>query len=189
MRWYYVNETHERMGIEENDLPVLVGAGLVRSHTLLWQPGRADWVAAGELMPELFSAAGRGMAPGAETPIARLALQPLLRWRGWLALLAAAVLAKAVLEVPPAFRQIGSDNAAAAGILLRILVLVALGALITHWLVTLQRASRSGSLDDLRSSARAGGRLILIAGIAGLVYLLSVLYALIRLAAVQVAGP
>ena len=91
MRWYYVNEAHERLGIEESDLPVLIGAGLVRAQTLLWQPGRTDWATAGELKPELFTTAARGTMVGAETPVARLALQPLLRWRGWLAMLAAAV--------------------------------------------------------------------------------------------------
>jgi hypothetical protein len=79
--------------------------------------------------------------------------------------------------------------AAAAGVLARIGVMVAMGCLLIHWLVTLQRASRRGSLDDLRASARAGGRLILTGGIVGLVYLLSMLYQLIRMAAVHATGP
>ena len=98
-------------------------------------------------------------------------------------------LGKAALDLPAAFRQLGNDAAAAAGILARIAVLVLLGVLIIHWLLSLQRASRTGSLDELRASARAGGRLIMAGGIAGLVYLLSVLYALIRMVAVQFAGP
>jgi hypothetical protein len=190
MRWYYVNEAQERLAVEEAELPPLVRGGVLRPQTLVWHDGLAEWAAAGEVMPELFTGQRPpgSAATGTEVPLGRLAMDPLLRFRGWLSPLAAAALAAGAVDLPGALERFGRDPAGAVGTMVRIAFLLTLGCLLIQWLISQHRAARSGQLAELRAAAKSGGRVLALAGIAAILYLLSVIYSLIALAAARIVG-
>lgn len=54
MQWYYLSDSHERVALSEAQFPVLAARGLLRPTTPVWRKGLADWIACGEVKPELF---------------------------------------------------------------------------------------------------------------------------------------
>jgi len=57
MQWYYLSDSHERIAISEAQFVPLAARGVLRPATPVWRKGMADWLACGEVKPEIFTAA------------------------------------------------------------------------------------------------------------------------------------
>lgn len=174
MLWYYVSAGHERLSAEAGELPTLVASGVLRAQSLVWHPGQPEWMAAGEVMPELFAAQGAG--EGQPAALARLAMEPLLAHRGWLFPVAFGLAVLVGMEGRAVLALLQSDPLLAAGALSRNFLLLLVAAFLLGWWWRLRRGARSGQWEDLRSAARTGGRLMAVLGVLAVFYLLSALY-------------
>ena len=183
MEWVYVTEAGEQIGVAEAELNGLVLAGAVRSTTLLWRPGDPEWHPAAEVKPELFSAAA---SSAAGLTVGRAVSEPLWRQRGWLLLAGLGLLAVALLRAWVAGRAAWPDPARLAGVLVSFGIVLGFVFLLARWWTTLGRAARTGGLHDARAAMRAGGHVLVAAGLVGTGLLLLAAYDLISLAAAAV---
>jgi uncharacterized protein (TIGR00266 family) len=60
--WHYATPNNEQFQSSESDLPALASNGTITPQTRVWTSGMANWAAAGEVLPQLFS------HPGATPP-------------------------------------------------------------------------------------------------------------------------
>ena len=180
MTWMYVSTTGEPLPAEESELPGLAQHGLLAPSTLVWHPGRADWVPAAELKPEIF---GASVTATAGLSVGRAVLEPLWQRRGWLLVLAGGLLGAALLRAGLGAVAVWPDLpklALVAGSLLVSLVVIA--SLIRWWRM-LGRAAATHGLQEAREASRAGGLVLVLCGVVGLLLLLAAAYDVIGLVA------
>lgn len=61
--WHYATPNNEQFQTSESDLPALASNGTITPQTRVWTSGMANWAAAGEVLPQIFS--HTGMTPPA----------------------------------------------------------------------------------------------------------------------------
>ncbi len=61
--WHYAITPENQVQTPESELPGLIANGTITSQTPLWSAGMANWVPAGEVLPELFGVAGSQAGP------------------------------------------------------------------------------------------------------------------------------
>jgi GYF domain 2 len=183
MEWVYVTEAGEQVSVIETELEGLVRAGAVRPTTLLWRTGDPDWHPAAEMKPELFSTS---TASSAGLTVGRAVLEPLWRRRGWLVPFGLGLLGVGLLRAGFAAAAAWPDAVRLAGVLVSLGIIVVLVSLLARWWVALGRAARSGGLHEARIAMRAGGHVLIAAGLVGAGLLMLATYDLISLAAAAV---
>ena len=52
--WYYLTESRRRVAVPDLDFQPLISSGVITAETMVWTEGMEDWMAAGEIHPELF---------------------------------------------------------------------------------------------------------------------------------------
>ena len=165
MQWFYATKAGERLGVDEPELEALVRSGAVQPTTLLWNESLPDWRTAAEVRPELFAKTSGPVAPvGA---VSRAALEPLIRRRGWLVVMAVGLgmyeVFRAWKEAPEAWGSFGQM----AGVLIRLLAALVLVSSLATWAARLGTAGRTGSIEHARDACRSGGWVITFAGLVG----------------------
>ncbi len=53
--WHYATPSNEQFQTSETELPILVDNGTITRQTRMWTTGMSAWMAAGEVLPNLFS--------------------------------------------------------------------------------------------------------------------------------------
>lgn len=61
--WHYADQQNHPKQILDEEVLSLVNSGEINQHTRIWTDGMADWVPAGELMPQLFNDGGSATPP------------------------------------------------------------------------------------------------------------------------------
>lgn len=61
--WHYADQQNHPKQILDEEVLSLVNSGEINQHTRIWTDGMADWVPAGELMPQLFNGGGSATPP------------------------------------------------------------------------------------------------------------------------------
>ncbi|MDB4652745.1 DUF4339 domain-containing protein [Akkermansiaceae bacterium] len=61
--WHYADQQNHPKQILDEEVLSLVNSGEIDQHTRIWTDGMADWVPAGELMPQLFNDGGSAPPP------------------------------------------------------------------------------------------------------------------------------
>jgi hypothetical protein len=115
--------------------------------------------------------------------VGRAVLEPLWRRRGWLLPCALGLLSVGLLRAWFAGRAAWPDVARLAGVLCSLSVVIVFVVLLLRWSASLDRAASSGGLHEARAAMRAGGHVVIAAGLAGVVLLLLSAYDLISIAA------
>jgi len=180
MTWMYVSTTGEPLEADEAELAGLAQHGLVVPSTLVWHPGRPEWVPAAELKPEIFGAAATS-APGLN--LGRAVLEPLWQRRGWLLVLSGGLLGVALLRAGAAAVTAWPDPVKLAGIAMSLVVSLTVIWFLGRWYRRLGRAAASHGLQDAREAARAGGQVLVLCGVIGFLLLLLTTFDLISLIA------
>lgn len=72
--WHYADRQNHPKRVLEEELTALANSGEVRPDTLVWTPGQDGWLAAGQVIPELFT--DEGGAPPPSLPGGRVAPPP-----------------------------------------------------------------------------------------------------------------
>jgi uncharacterized RDD family membrane protein YckC len=62
MKWYYVDNGQQAGPVEETEFPQLVRSGKLRSDTLVWREGLANWEPFSTACPNEFSASNAGVS-------------------------------------------------------------------------------------------------------------------------------
>lgn len=179
MTWMYVSTTGEPLEAEESELTDLAQHGLLSPSTLVWHPGRPEWVPAAELKPEIFGAS----LPSAGLNLGRAVMEPLWQKRGWLLVLAGGLLGVAVLRAAVAAVAAWPDVPKLAGVALSLLTSVLVVGFLGRWWRRLGRAAATHGLQEAREAAQAGGQVLALCGAIGILLLLLAGYDLISLAA------
>ena len=180
MTWMYVSTTGEPLEADEAELGGLARHGLLGPATLVWHPGRPDWVPVAEVKPELF---GAGVVATAGLNLGRAVMEPMWQRRGWLLVLVAGLCGVALLRAGVAAVAVWPDVAQLSGIGASLLVSVGVGWVCLRWWWLLGRAAASNGLQDARVAARAGGHVMVLCGVIGLILLVLTAYDLISLVA------
>lgn len=178
MSWMYVTTTGEPQPAEESELPGLARHGLLRPSTLVWHPGRADWAPVGELKPEIF---GASASASAGLNLGRTVLEPLWQERGWLTVLAVALLAAGLLRSVLGVMEAWPDPGRLVLAVVPMAVLLVVAWALVGWWRALGRAATTLGLQEAREAARKGGRVLVVGGLVGLLLLLAAAYDVIAL--------
>lgn len=180
MTWMYVSTTGEPMPAEESELPGLAQHGLLAPATLVWHPGRTDWVPAAEVKPEIF---GASATASAGLNLGRAVLEPLWQRRGWLLVLASGLLGATLLRtglgVAAVWPSLPPLALVAGSLLVSLVVIFSL----VRWWRMLGRAAATHGLHEAREAARTGGLVLVLCGVVGLLLLLAAAYDVISLVA------
>jgi len=176
----YVSTTGEPLEADEAELAGLAQHGLLVPTTLVWHPGRPEWVPAAEVKPEIFGAAA---ASSAGLNLGRAVLEPLWQRRGWLLVLVSGLLGVALLRAGAAAAAAWPDPAKLAGITMSLLVSLTVATFLVRWWRQLGRAAATNGLQEAREAARSGGQVLVLCGLIGLLLLLLTAYDLISLLA------
>lgn len=180
MTWMYVSTTGEPLPAEEGELPGLAQHGLLAPSTLVWHPGRPEWVPAAEVKPEIFGAAA---AASASLNLGRAVMEPLWLRRGWLCVLAGGLLGVALLRAGVAAVAAWPDVAKLAGVAVSLLISLVVVGFLIRWWGALGRAASGNGVQEARDAARAGGQVLVLGGVIGLLLLLLAAYDVISLVA------
>jgi hypothetical protein len=180
MTWTYVSKTGEPLAAEEAELAGLAQHGLLSPATLVWHPGRPDWVPVAELKPEIFAP---GVAGAAQLNLGRAVLEPLWQRRGWLLVLGGGLLGMALLRAAVAAVAAWPDLMKLSGVGVSLLTSVVVIGLLVRWWRHLNQAARTAGLQDSREAARAGGHVLMACGVIGILLLLLTAYDVIGLVA------
>ena len=176
----YVSSTGEPRAAEESELPGLAQHGLLVPSTLVWHPGRPDWVPAGELKPELFAATA---AASAGMNLGRAVLEPLWSKRGWLLVLAAGVIGVSLLRAGVAAVTAWPDMLKLSGIAVSLVIGLVVAGMLARWWRLLKVAQASLGLQEAREAVRAGAHTVIVCGLVGVLLLLLTAYDIISLVA------
>jgi hypothetical protein len=180
MTWMYVSRTGEPLAAEESELPGLAQHGLLVPATLVWHPGRPDWVPVAELKPEIF---GPGATNSASLNLGRAVLEPLWQRRGWLLVLAGGLLGVALLRTGVAAFAAWPDLLKLGGVGVSFLTSLTVIVFLARWWRQLGRAAATNGLQEARDAARAGGQVLVLCGFLGFLLLLLTAYDVIGLVA------
>jgi len=180
MSWMYVSTTGEPLSADESELPGLAQHGLLVPSTLVWHPGRPDWVPAAELKPELFSSSA---SASAGMNLGRAVLEPLWARRGWLLVLAAGMIGVSLLRAGVAAVAAWPDMLRLGGIAASLIIGLVAAGMLARWWRLLKVAQESLGLQEAREAARAGAHVVITCGLIGVLLLLLTAYDIISLLA------
>lgn len=54
MQWFYADDNRGQHEVHADDLPHLIASGAIRAGTLVWNESMADWLPAGNALPDHF---------------------------------------------------------------------------------------------------------------------------------------
>ncbi|MFN0129582.1 MAG: DUF4339 domain-containing protein [Verrucomicrobiales bacterium] len=180
MTWMYLSTTGEPMEAAEAELSGLAQHGLLTPSTLVWHSGRPDWVPAAEVKPELFAS---GFDRTANLNLARAVMEPLWLKRGWVWVIASGLMGAALLRAGVAALEAWPNGVKLAWVAVSVLVSTAVIAVLIRWAQHLGRAAATSGLQEARDAARAGGRVLVVCGLVGILLMLLAVYDVISLAA------